>query len=612
MPTKNSSEIENLSILRKMFFQRLPYRFLILALSLWGAVCSILSPFFQRYFVDGLAHRPPVFQAAALSSWPLPSLILGAFFMSLLGVALSMCANYIGTREGQIVQKELAELLYRKTLAQRAESLGNRTLGEIVSIYATDVAGATALVEQCFPMAAGILFPLAIAPVAVKWLCHIEISTTVGVIAGLTAFYLILARRQSRFFHLFKQLAAERVGIVNEWVQNIRLLRILGWTKKFETKIFSKRIEETQNRIRMVTNGQLMASVGSSISFFINLIGIGSLVFLRGGETTPGELFALLWIFGIFLARPLRQIPWVFTFSLDALTSIRRVESFLRESSPHDSSDLQLPDHAAPAAPAAEASGVLRVSGLNLEVGQAKLLNNISFSVAPGEFIAVVGEVGSGKSLLLLSLMGESAATFSEFTVSGRNLLSLPAQTRRRFFSYVPQEAFVMNASLLENIVFEYGAAPITEEQVRRSLKLAQFDIATERLSDGLQTEIGERGVNLSGGQRQRVGLARAHFFSRPIVLLDDCLSAVDVDTEENLVEHLISGAWREQSRILITHRLSVLKHVDRIFVMEKGRIAEIGTLSELSAKSVRFKNFIASVSRSEVQAAATLAERQL
>ncbi|RYZ79610.1 MAG: ATP-binding cassette domain-containing protein [Proteobacteria bacterium] len=227
-------------------------------------------------------------------------------------------------------------------------------------------------------------------------------------------------------------------------------------------------------------------------------------------------------------------------------------------------------------------------------------LHALDLHIHAGEFVAVVGEVGSGKSLLVLSLMGETGAKFEEFKIGSVDALTLDLNERRKYFAFVPQEGFVMSASLRENIAFQYDVPRAQDADIVHSLDLAQFNLRGEAVRDGLETEIGERGVNLSGGQRQRVSLARAHYFDRPIILLDDCLSAVDVDTENRLVTELIDGAWKKKTRILVTHRLSVLHEVDRVIFLENGAIVDSGKFSDLLERSAKVRQFVASVKRSE------------
>lgn len=591
------------SLIRYAVFHRWWARGLILFLALVSALFGLLTPLFQKVFVDELLGAAPMDAVSSALPWVYALspvvLVISAFFTALVSQGLSLLANYIGARESIILQKEFSETMYRKTLAIRADSMSGSTVGEIVSIYATDVPGSTAIIDQALPMGAGILFPIAFAPVAILWLTGIPVWATWIVILVIVTLMFSLAVRQSRFFYRFKQLAAERTGLVNEWVQNMRLLRILNWIESYETKIFRKREEETRNRVAMVTNGQLMGTFGSSISFVINLTGVASLVFMKGGAVSPGELFALLWIFGVFLSRPFRQIPWIFTFSFDSLTSIRRLERFLAR--PSDANDMKIDEEVRATRRIGSEAFDLKVRNLNLEIGGQKLLSGIDLDVKAGEFVAVVGEVGSGKSLLMLSLVAETGATFDEFKIGSLDAMEADLSTRRRHFSYVAQEGFVMSGTLRENVVFQYDVPARLDSGVVNSLARAQFRIESETLEDGLDTEIGERGVNLSGGQRQRVSLARAHQFERPIILLDDCLSAVDVDTESQLVRDLIDGSWKNHTRILVTHRLSVLERVDRVLFMENGRIVEQGAFRDLLATSARVREYVSSVRKSEV-----------
>lgn len=589
-------------LLSDILFSRWGTRLLILTLSLGSAVFGLLSPLFQKVFIDRLLNIEDTFAQGRFAAWPEEALLAAAFMMMLLASACGIASVWTGMKESIRVQADLGRRMYDKTLRMRSDQLGQRTVGEVVSIFATDVPGSTAILEQTLPMGAGIVFPLLFAPFAVHWIAGVPLGATITLICAIVLLNGVLSFRQSRFFFRFKQLAAERAGLVTEWIQNIRLLRILGWVGEFEEKIFRKRVEETANRVAMVTNGQMMGAIGSSISFFVNLGGVASLVYMSSADVTPGEVLALLWIFGVFLARPFRQIPWLFTFLFDALTSLRRIESFFADR------DEGAQSTESPAIVVSELAArntgptALRVEGLELRLAERPLLQDIALRIVPGEFVAVVGEVGSGKSLLLLSLMGETGATFREFFINDQSMKGLPPGERRRRFGYVPQEGFVMSATLRENVALEYGVGPERDGEVLASLERAEFRLDRENVRDGLEASIGERGVNLSGGQRQRVSLARADMEPRSILLLDDCLSAVDVATEARLIEKLISGSWRGRTRVLVTHRLSVLEHVDRVLFMKEGRIAAEGAFADLMRTSEDFRRFAATVAHLESQ----------
>ncbi|MBC8125303.1 MAG: ABC transporter ATP-binding protein/permease, partial [Candidatus Kapabacteria bacterium] len=212
--------------------------------------------------------------------------------------------------------------------------------------------------------------------------------------------------------------------------------------------------------------------------------------------------------------------------------------------------------------------------------GQEPALMNIHLEVPAGSSVAIIGSVGAGKSTLLRTLVGLHVT--QQGTIAYPNT---PKNIRPRS-GYVPQEAFILNASVRENIVFgdDEGA-----EHLAHVVFACALEPDIEQMPGGLSTEIGERGVNLSGGQKQRVSLARAAYHKPGIVFLDDPLSAVDAETENVLVERLLFGEWKHITRIVVTHRLSNLRAFDQIVLMEAGRIVASGTYEEVMSNiSVR------------------------
>lgn len=572
-------------LFRLVLFHRWPHRLLIILFSFLSAFCGLLAPWFQKEFIDQLTHHETRMHLDWFTS-PAPWILL-AFLAMLIAQAFNQATNYMGAREAIAMQRLLAQRLYDRMLDLRSDTMSSRPLGEVVALYATDVQGATVFLDQTLPMGATTLFPLILAPFALTLLFDAPLWPTVSIMAAITLLNTALAFRQSKFFYNFKQLAAVRTGLVNEWIQNIRTLRILGWTTAFEKRIFEKREIETENRVSMVTNGQVMNSISTSVTFLINVATLATLTIWANQKLSAGEMLALFWITGVFLTRPFRQMPWFFTFAFDAWTSLKRLGEFM------DTANNQTPQPPAdPVKPLAPSQAALEVRGLRLEVRENILLKNIDLRVNAGEFVAIVGEVGSGKSLLLLSLLRETGAAFEHYSLHGRDALHMTDFDLRSTFGFVPQEGFIMSATLRDNVIFDYDNGPEHDTSVRASLTTSDFDLSRERTDNGLETEIGERGVNLSGGQKQRVSLARVHYANPKIILLDDCLSAVDVDTETKLVEQLLRGAWNGRTRLLVTHRLSVLEHVDRIIFLKDGEIFAQGSLRELLDTSPEFREF--------------------
>ncbi len=574
-------------MLKLIIWTRWPYRLLILALSFMSAVLSILALLLQKEFIDRMTH---VQNLKFLSSLNLSSetLILFAFITFLLSQAFIQLCNYIGSREALVMQGLLAKKLYNKMLTLKVDTLGQKSLGEIVSLYTTDIPGATVFLDQTLPAGASTLFPLLLAPLVLFHMFDTPLWPTVLMLIVISFINTSLAFRQSHFFFKFKQLAGERIGLVNEWIQNIRTLRTLGWTQNFEKKIFEKREIETKNRVQMVTNGQVMNSISSTFTFITNVLTLGFLVYFTNETLTPGQILGLLWLLGVFLTRPFRQMPWFFTFAFDSWTSLKRLEDFFKIENPDPNQTI------ANLLPLAKKSS-LEIVNLNLKIQEHHLLKNISFILNPNELVAVVGEVGSGKSLLLLSLLGETNASWDRYTILGHNIDSQKSDWKQ-MLSYVPQESFMMSASVKENIVFDYSTKMSDITTVKKSLLACEFDPLGERLTQGIDTEIGERGVNLSGGQKQRLSLARANFFDKDIILLDDAFSALDVETEKVIMEKLILDQWKSKTRVIVTHRLTVLEKVDRVFFMKNGTLSDSGTYSDLCLRNKEFRQFTQTV----------------
>lgn len=595
-------------MLRTLLFSRLRVRALIVALGTVSTFVGLLAPWYQKTFVDGLLGEGggSGLAMAVADTGALVMAMLFAFGTMFASQALLAVTRLLCVRESTLAQRWVSSALYEHTLALDSRARGAKTVGESVSLYAQDVQAACNVLDDVVPNTIASLVPLVAAPLAMGLVLDVPLWPPVLVSALSVGTCLLLSRRQARLFGLMKVYAERRLSLVNEWLQNVRAVRVLGWMEFFEARIFKARAEESVNRLAMVTNGSTMNSIAQVAPFLVNVAGVVGFLAATTRTPTPGDIFSLLWIFGVFLVRPIRMLPWAIVVAVDAQTSCRRLEAYFALST-EPGEGTQDESTAGRAQPTEDA---LVVEGLTLKAGERHLLYDVNLRIAQGELVALVGEVGAGKTLLLQSLLRETSATFRRYEIAGHDVLSSPVARVRRHFGYVPQDSFVMSASLRDNVSFEYGSANANEDAVLESLSLADFAPARERLEEGLESEIGERGVNLSGGQRQRVNLARAHFHGRDIVLLDDALSALDVDTEARVRHRLLQGAWRGKARVLVTHRLSILPYCDRVVFLEDGVIKAEGTFAELLQNSDVVRAFVKSLERAERTGPEALAQR--
>ena len=214
-------------------------------------------------------------------------------------------------------------------------------------------------------------------------------------------------------------------------------------------------------------------------------------------------------------------------------------------------------------------------------------LKNVSFTLNKGETLAILGRTGSGKSTVLSLISRLYDTTTGTVTIDGENVKAVNLYDLRNSIGFVPQDAFLFSDSIKNNIRF--GKEDATDEEVINVSKKAAVHHNIESFTHQYETILGERGITLSGGQKQRVSIARAMIKDAPILLLDDCLSAVDTETEETILNNL-RDFCRDKTTIIVSHRVSSAKNADRILILEDGKIVEQGTHNQLIAHNGYYK----------------------
>jgi len=215
-------------------------------------------------------------------------------------------------------------------------------------------------------------------------------------------------------------------------------------------------------------------------------------------------------------------------------------------------------------------------------------LANVNFTIAPGETVAIVGAIGSGKSTLANALPRLLDIEPEQLFLDGHDITHIALADLRSVIAYVPQDSFLFSTTIKNNIRY---SDPVSEqERVELVAKLAQIDAEINNFPQQYETIVGERGITLSGGQRQRTALARAMLVDAPVLILDDALSSVDNQTATQILKNL-SGGTQKKTVIFITHQLSAAAAADRIFVMEKGKIVQMGSHLELVQQQGLYRN---------------------
>jgi ATP-binding cassette subfamily B protein len=315
------------------------------------------------------------------------------------------------------------------------------------------------------------------------------------------------------------------------------------------------------------------------LQFFIGL-GFIAVLWYGGGLTMQGRIsigqFVEFTLYLGYLAWPMIALGWVINIFQRGMASMGRMNQIM-------SVEPSIKDPEAPA-PISEIEGEIEFRNLTFayEGSSHPTLTGINLRMAPGQTVALVGPVGSGKSTLMNLVPRLLDAEPGSVLVDGHPITTIPLNLLRLSIGYVPQETFLFSESLAENIAFGVdGAGAIEIEEAAEEAGIAE-DIAG--FAKGFDTIIGERGITLSGGQKQRMTIARAILRRPRILMLDDALSSVDTYTEEKILRHL-RGIMRGRTCIISSHRISTVKDADLIVVLDEGRIVERGTHDELLAQ---------------------------
>jgi ATP-binding cassette subfamily B protein len=325
------------------------------------------------------------------------------------------------------------------------------------------------------------------------------------------------------------------------------------------------------------------------------LDGVGTLVCIAyggflvlQGEITLGQFIAFTSYLHM-LVWPMTGLGWTLNMAQRASASMSRLQALFAEVPEVRALPVRaLSDAVTPAS----WQGQLSLRNLTFRYAPhlPPALEDVSVEVAAGETLGIVGRTGSGKTTLASLLTRVFNPPDGTLFVDGVDVNRLDPAALRGAIAMVPQDAFLFSTSIRENIAFSSDTSPSTGptlappvDPVLQAARLAQLDGDIRDLPDGYETMLGERGITLSGGQRQRVSIARALRKDAPILVLDDCLSAVDTRTEARILEALLP-VMRARTTLLISHRVSALQHADRIVVLAHGRIVEAGTHADLLA----------------------------
>ncbi|NXO53888.1 MRP1 protein, partial [Aramus guarauna] len=474
-------------------------------------------------------------------------------------------------------------LVYRKILVMSNASRKAATVGEIVNLVSVDV---QKLMDLIIYFNGTWLAPIRIIICFVfLWqLLGPSALTSIAVFLFLLPLNFVITKRRTQFQEIQMKHKDERAKLTNAILSDIKVIKLYGWEKTFMEKVFGIRKQELQalKRSQILFSASL-ASFHSS-TFLIAFVMFAVYTLADNTHVLDAQkAFVSLTLINI-LNTAHSFLPFSINAAVQAKVSLNRLAAFLNleelnpESSSRNTSDR------------VETSITVR-NGSFCWSKETACLRRIDLNVPQGSLLAVVGQVGAGKSSLLSALLGELEKTDGCVAMKGTA-------------AYVPQQAWIQNASVEDNILF---GKEMDEAWFSRVIDACALQPDLESFPAGQKSEIGEKGINISGGQKQRVNLARAVYQKASIYLLDDPLSAVDAHVGQHIFEHVLgpNGLLKDKTRVLVTHTINILPQVDNIVFLVDGMISEIGSYQELLQRNGAFAEFLHSHLTAEEKAGA-------
>lgn len=362
---------------------------------------------------------------------------------------------------------------------------------------------------------------------------------------------------------------------VQEAFSGIRVL------KAFSREVYSRGVFSEESDRYRAESLDLARVNALFLPALVMLIGLSTIltIFVGGlkvmsGEITMGNIAEFV-IYVNMLLWPVAALGWVVSLVQRAAASQKRINEFL-DTVPQVKPGNYSPDRMVGHIEFREVSFTYKNSGI-------RALDKVSFTIEPGTSLAVTGATGSGKSTLAQLLMRFIDPDSGQILVDGHDLKSYDLDAFRSHTGFVPQEVFLFSDTIAGNIAFgiQNGTGNQQEEAIRRAAREAAILDNILEFPEGFQTRVGERGITLSGGQKQRISIARAIIRRPEILIFDDCLSAVDTITEEEILSNL-SEIMKGKSTLIVSHRISTVKNADQILVLAGGKVAESGTHDRL------------------------------
>lgn len=482
--------------------------------------------------------------------------------------------NYLMSYVGQSVIIDIRAAVFKKLQRLSVSFYDKNKTGTIMSYVTNDVnALQSAMVENTIEMITEgfILIGSVVAMIYLDWRLTLFTVCTFPVVLWFMEFF---GKKIRKTGGRIQECTADITSVLQESVASARVIKSFV-REDYEVDRFD--VENRANFRANMKNAQLMATLTPVVEL-VAAIGVTMIIWYGGnnvinGTITAGSLVAFL-TYAVNISNPIKRLTRVIGNIQKALAAAQRV--FMIIDMPEEIAESrdakQLP----------EVSGKVEFQNVSFAYDdKGNVITDLSFSVKPGEVIAIVSPSGAGKSTIANLLPRFYDVNKGDIKIDGHSVREVTLDSLREQVGIVPQETMLFNGSVYNNIL--YGRLDATKEEIEAAAKAANAHDFIMQLTDGYETKLGDRGVNLSGGQRQRIAIARAILKNPRILILDEATSALDTESER-VVQEALDRLMVGRTSFVIAHRLSTVKNADKILVLEKGNLVESGTHDELLA----------------------------
>lgn len=498
--------------------------------------------------------------------------VLSVISIAIFGAISSYCEKYLTTSVGQWVMHDLRRVLYSHIQRLSLSFHDHKRTGDLISRVTTDIDAVQSMISQVLlGMLVNVLtlFGMMLVMLYLNWA-----FTVIALLVAPALFFVVYhyTHRIKNASRALRRQEGEVVSVLEEVLSSIRVVKAFA-REDYEQKRFERESRESVERALRARNfkAKLPPIVEVIVAAGTCLVLWYGARLVLSGALTPGELLVFLLYLGK-MYKPMRELSKMTDTISKASVGWERIREVLEN-------EMQVRD-ARGARPAPRFKGKIEFEKVAFAYDSAQpVLSNLNLKIEPGQLVALVGPTGAGKTTIVSLLPRFYELTSGEIRIDGTDIRRFKQKSLREQISFVLQETLLFRATVAENIA--YGKPNATHDEIVHAARLANADEFIDRMPDGYDTMIGERGVTLSGGQRQRITIARAIIRNSPLLILDEPSAGLDAESEK-LVFDALGNLMQGKTSIVIAHRLATVRRADIIFVIDQGQVVEQGTHDEL------------------------------